>query len=352
MKLTKFFLALPITLFLIGCGKVTKPTTKSNSTTEGTTTGGTTTGGTTTGTPTTTGGGQPTTTNQVTTAHQSSTLNFFCSSSTIKDTLNDYYSNVDVIEATKTTLKDGTVINWVQIPGGNNTNTDQYLAGLNEGLDNNEVDMFSVELDYMYKYINSNYVADLSNVGVDFSKQFKFARDLGKNESGKICASSICFCPGMYAYNLNVAKEVWGNSITTEEIEDKLSTRTKLEAAAEEIKAVDGKYLLSGYSDLIFGYAYNLSSSMWDGDSLIVDKEFFRWAKDMKDYANKGYMKSKSDMYGLWMPDWIDEQGKDNVLLHVSAPWYNISTLPSFRYNNGEEDYDIQNLTDANMRLA
>ena len=355
MKLTKFFLVLPITLFLIGCGKVTKPTTKSNTTGSNTTNGGTTTAA-----PTTTGGGQtttvrPTTTNPVTTAHQSSTINFFCPNSEFKDLVNKYYSNVDVTEATKTTLKDGTVINWVQIPGGSNTDIALYRQGLDEGLSNNDVDMFILEGDYSYNYINSNYVADLTNVGIDFSKQIKYDDIFVKNESGKICGSTYGFNPGVFTYNLNVAKSIWGNDITPAEIEDKFSTKGKFEAAADDVKDVSGKYMLTGTADLWEMYLSNLSSKMWDGDSIVVDKELFRWVKDMKQYNNNGFIKGMNEMYSLWNTEWAEELSKDNVLLHVSTTFFSLYSLPCFRHNDGEynyDDYDIVKMTDVNFRLT
>jgi hypothetical protein len=250
------------------------------------------------------------------------TISFYCWNDEFKTRLNELYPEVKKAEGSKTTLKNGIVINWVQSPNQSAV----YQNSLDVALENNLVDMFCFEADYATKYVKSNYVAKMADLGLTkdgaLKNQYKYTQDIVTNQNGDIVGSSWQGTPGIIVYNEAVAKAVFGDTVTYEQMDAKLSTdfdTFKTTAAAVEDA---GKYTLIGTDDWFRTYQNNLSAKMWDGTNITLDKQLFQWAKDTKEFQEAGYIFSVADGYGLWGEAWGQEQGKDNVLTVFSCPWF------------------------------
>ena len=249
------------------------------------------------------------------------TINFYVWNDEFKTRLNELYPDVEKAEGSKTTLKNGVVINWVQSANQSAV----YQGALDTGLENEMVDMFCFEADYATKYVKSDYVADMGALGIDQSKQYKYTKDIVTNGCGKLVGSSWQATPGIIAYNTKVSKAVFGDNA---DMSAKLNTWEEYLKAAAAVKeksdaTADHSYYMNiGTDDWFRVYQNNLATKMYDGEKVTIDTQLFQWAKDTIDFVNKGYIKSTASTYGLWGEDWGKAQGGDECLCVFSCPWF------------------------------
>jgi len=245
-------------------------------------------------------------------------INFYCWNDEFKTRLNELYPEVKAKEGSKTTLKNGTVINWIQSPNQSAV----YQNSLDVALENNLVDMFCFEADYATKYVKSNYVADMAALGIDQKNQYQYTKDIVTNASGKLVGSSWQATPGIIVYNEAAAKAAFGDTVSYADMDAKLSTdKATFDTAAAAAKE-NGIYMMIGSDDWFRTYQNNLSAKMWDGTNITLDKQLFQWLKDTKEYNEKGYLFSVADGYGLWGEAWGKKQNDDDVLTVFSCPWF------------------------------
>ena len=245
-------------------------------------------------------------------------ISFYCWNDEFKTRLNNLYDQVEKESGNKTYLKDGITIQWVQSPNQSAV----YQSNLDEGLKNKGVDMFCFEADYATKYVKSDYVADMTELGIDQSNQYQYTKDIVTNAAGKIVGSSWQGTPGIIAYNVKVAKAVYGDSVTIEQMDAKLSKDfATFTATAAEVKAA-GKKMMIGPDDWFRTYSNNMEAKMYDGSKISVDKQLFQWAKDTADFNDEGYIMSVASTYGLWGADWGPAQGGETALCVFSCPWF------------------------------
>jgi hypothetical protein len=281
-------------------------------------------------------------------------INFYCWNDEFKTRLNKFYG-IKSENGSTTTLNNGIVIQWTMATNEGSV----YQDTLDIALDNNMVDMYCFEADYATKYVKSEFAIEMEKLGIlgDMKNQYKYTQDIVTNADGKIVGSSWQATPGIIVYNYNVAKAVW-SGISEEAVEEKLSTWDKFQAAAADVKKVDGKYTLIGYACWYRTYGNNLSAQMYDAKkkTITVDKALFDYAKDTRAFADAGYICGTDDDFGLWQGKWNAEMGKDNCLCIFSCPWYTDFCLTGNRVPQYASDADKEKgyayAKDSGLRLA
>ncbi len=341
MKANKLLLALPIFFGLVGCAKTTtkKSTTSSKTTTKQVTTEKKTTAKQTTEKKTTSKKttARQTTTRQTTTEYVSTEkLYIYCWDSSFKDVLDKYYSNVARIDGAKTVLKNGITINWMQL----SNEVSIYQDGLDQALDAGIADIFMYEPFYAKKYVNSEYVVDMEALGVDQSDQFNYTKELSTNNSGKIVGSTWYVCPGVIAYNKKLANMIWPG-VTQQQMEAKLSTYSNFLSSANDVIAAGKKMMIHPFSWYKM-YCSNLDYKMYDGTTLTVDKNLFRWANDSVAMKDKGGFATIDKSEGMWSSKWTSELNDDNVLCYFSTTWANDYVIPSCRSTDDNGDLGLR----------
>ena len=274
----------------------------------------------------------------------STTISFYCWNEEFKTRLNELYPEVKKAEGSKTTLKNGVVINWVQSPNQSAV----YQNSLDVALDNDLVDMFCFEADYATKYVKSNFVADMGELGIKQDNQYKYTKDIVTNASGKIVGSSWQATPGIICYNTTVAKAVFGDSVSHADMETNLNTWDKFVESAAAAKTA-GKKMLIGTDDWFRVYQNNLTAKMFDGKNIAIDKQLFQWVKDTRDFADEEYIFSTSADYGLWKDAWGAKQGDDDCLCVFSCPWFTDFCLTG---NVQPENKESGNYTDLGYKAV
>jgi hypothetical protein len=175
---------------------------------------------------------------------------------------------------------------------------------------------------------------------------------------------------------MNVANAVWGTWEKNAKGEDELKTPVTLEAVAakvgpasatatkeenkehfadtcEEVKAAKkNKFAMIGPDDWYRVYSQNIADKQWDGTNITVAPELFEWVNDTMEAFTKRYIRSVDDDYGLWGAEWGAEQGKDNCLCIFSVPWFTDFCLKGYRFNKGEDEYAIKEMSDVKLKVC
>jgi len=217
-----------------------------------------------------------------------------------------------------------------------------YQDNLDMALENDMVDMFVLEADYATKYVKSEFVIDMSTIGLDTSKQYKYTVDVVTNAAGKVVGSSWQATPGAIVYNEAVAKAVYGADVTVDQMAEKLSTFDKFKTTAAEVKAKSTEsaplYTLIGPDCWFRTYANNLSAKMYDGSKITVDAKLIDWVNDTKEFATNGYIQGVIDDYKLWGGEWAAAMAQDKALCVFTCPWFTDFCLTGNRAKGKDTD--------------
>jgi hypothetical protein len=265
-----------------------------------------------------------------------SQINFYCWNDEFKTRLNAYFggsqdedgtgSKVKSVNGSVTILKSGTKIQWTMYTNEGSV----YQDNLDMALDNDMVDMFVLEADYATKYVKSEFVFDLSTIGLTkelTDKQYQYTVDVVTNAEGKVVGSSWQATPGAIVYNEAVATAVFGAEATYANMSTKLSTsKEEFDKVAKAVKDASTEsaplYTLIGPDCWFRTYENNLSAKMYDGSKITVDANLINWINDTKDYASKGYIQGLTNDYALWGGLWASAMAEDKALCVFTCPWF------------------------------
>ena len=201
-------------------------------------------------------------------------------------------------DGTTSSLKDGTEIHWIINPNQDGVYQDKLDEALNNQLtaaDDDKVDIFAAEIDYVVKYTDADIDAAMPlealgiNPETDLADQFDFTKTVASDQNGVMRASTWQACPGVLVYRRDIANEVFGTD-DPEVIGEKTKDWDAMKAAAEELKA-KGYYTFSCYTDTFRTYSNNISEP-WvaPGETTIkVDQKIIDWVTDSKEWKDAGY---------------------------------------------------------------
>ena len=241
-------------------------------------------------------------------------------------------------DGTVTTLNDGTEIHWVNNPnqdGVYQQKLDEALLNQASAADDDKIDIFLTETDYVYKYTDAemDVAMPLTDIGIDPDKdlpdQYLFTKVTASDENNVQRGSTWQCCPGLLVYRRDIAQEVFGTD-DPDQIGEKVKSWDVLTETAEELKE-KGYYTFASYADTfrLFG---NSISEEWvkpGSDVVRVDQKIMDWIDMSTDWLHLGYfdktvkgqfnddwnkaMGSKSKVFAFLLPAWgIDFNLKDN----------------------------------------
>jgi len=260
--------------------------------------------------------------------------------------VNAVYPEVDEVskDGTVTKLKDGTEIHWIINPnqdGVYQDKLDQALLNQADAADDDKIDMFLAETDYVFKYTDAE--ADVAipltelgiNPGTDLADQYDFTKVIASDENGTQRASTWQCCPGLLVYRRDIAKDVFGTDDPTE-VGEKVKDWATMEATANELKA-KGYCAFASYADTFRLYGNSISQP-WvaSGETVIkVDQKIMDWIRDSKKWKDAGYF--DKTVKGQWNDDWNKSMGsKSKVFAFLFPAWGIDFTLkPNWDGDNG-----------------
>ena len=237
-------------------------------------------------------------------------------------------------DGTSSTLKDGTEIRWIINPNQDGVYQDKLDEALGNQLsasDDDKVDIFAAELDYIVKYTDADIDAAMTleslgiNPDTDLADQYDFTKTVASDQNGVMRASTWQACPGVLVYRRDIAKEVFGTDDPVE-IGKKTADWATMKATAEELKA-KGYYTFSSYADTFRTYSNNMAQE-WvtteNPTTVKVDQILMDWVTDSKEWLDAGYF--DPTVKGQWNSDWYTAMGSSSKVFAFLFPAWGIDT--------------------------
>lgn len=234
-------------------------------------------------------------------------------------------------DGTVTTLKDGTEIHWIVNPnqdGVYQQKLDEALMNQGSASDDDKVDIFLAETDYVFKYTDAeaDVAMPLTDLGIDpdidLSDQYDFTKVIASDVNGVQRASTWQCCPGLLVYRRDIAKEVFGTD-DPEEVGEKVKDWDTMKATAEELKKA-GYFTFSSYADTFRLYGNSISEPWVSTGSTVlkVDQKIMDWVKDSKEWLDAGYL--DKNVKGQWNDDWNKAMGSSSKVFAFLFPAWGI----------------------------
>ncbi len=253
-------------------------------------------------------------------------------------------------DGTVSTLNDGTEIHWVINPnqdGVYQDKLDEALLNQADAEDDDKVDLFAAELDYIVKYTDANVdvAMPLSDLGInpdsDLSEQFAFTKTVASDVNGVQRASTWQACPGVLVYRRDIAKEVFGTDDPVE-IGKKTADWATMKTTAEELKA-KGYYAFSCYADTFRTYGNNIAGPWVEAGSttIKVDQKIIDWVNDSKEWMDAGYF--DPTVTGRWNADWFTAMSSSSKVFAFLFPAWGIDTQMVPNWDGEEGSWAVTN---------
>lgn len=269
-------------------------------------------------------------------ADEGQVINIYSFNDELKTRITAVYSEIESTSAdgTESTLKDGRVIHWIINPnqdGVYQDKLDEALMGQMSAADNDKVDIFAAELDYIVKYTDADIDAAMTleslgiNPSTDLADQYEFTKTVGSDQNGVQRGTTWQACPGVLVYRRDIAKEVFGTDDPVE-IGKKTSDWATMKATAEELKA-KGYYAFSSYADTFRTYSNNMAQewvTLENPNTVKVDQKVMDWVTDSKEWLDAGYF--DPTVKGQWNSDWFTAMSSSSKVFAFLFPAWGIDT--------------------------
>ena len=219
-------------------------------------------------------------------------------------------------------VPEGVTVNWIIVPN----NGGAYQAALDEALlnkadasDDEKVDMFLAEADYIIKYTNSDATQDVKALGVtDFSNAYNYTVQAASDANGCVKGVSFQCCPAALIYRRSIAKDVLGTDDPAE-VQEALSDWDKYAAVAAQAK--EKGYYMTGSEAADYRAFSNNVTSPWvnENNELQFDAQIEAWMAQAEDFAANGY----TLLSDVWAEDNTNQMFADGKTMCFFGPaWY------------------------------
>lgn len=279
-------------------------------------------------------------------------INIYSFNDELRTRITAVYSEIESTseDGTSSTLKDGTEIHWIINPNQDGVYQDKLDEALGNQLtasDNDKVDIFAAELDYIVKYTDADIDAAMTleslgiNPDTDLADQFEFTKTVASDQNGVMRASTWQACPGVLVYRRDIAKEVFGTDDPIE-IGKKTQDWDTMKTTAEELKA-KGYYAFSSYADTFRTYNNSMEEA-WvaPGETVIrVDQKILDWVEDSKEWKEAGYF--DPTVKGQWNSDWFTAMSSSSKVFAFLFPAWGIDTQLKPNWDGEEGAWAVTN---------
>ncbi len=191
-------------------------------------------------------------------------------------------------------------------------------------------DMMLLEVDYVQKYVNSDFLLDVADLGIakaDMANMYDYNVQLGTDGAGATRALFWQATPGSFQLRADLAEQYLGTTDPDELQEKYFGSWDKIVEAAKLVNdASDGKVkLLSGYSDTLRVFLNSARKVGWydKNDVIQVDELMY----DYMELCKTLYADDTTYNTSQWGPDWAAQKDGDGettptVLAYCGCPWY------------------------------
>lgn len=248
-----------------------------------------------------------------TTSDDGTVLNIYAWNEEFKGFFEKYYE-----------VPEGITVNWIINPSDGGVYQDKLDAALEANADaaaEDKVDMFLAEADYILKYVNSDYTADVNAIGVtDTSNSYQYTVDAATSTDGVLKGVSFQCCPSALIYRRSIAKDVLGTDDPAE-VQEALGDWDKFNAVAKDAKDL-GYYMTGSFASTYRVFSNNADAPWVDADNkLTMPKAIEDWIAQTEDFAANDY--TIVDETGIWGDAHTAQMFKSGKTMCFFGPaWY------------------------------
>ena len=219
-------------------------------------------------------------------------------------------------------VPEGVTVNWIITPSDNGAyqeKLDQALLNQENAADDDKVDLFLAEADYIQKYTNSAFTQDVTALGVtDFSNTYEYTVQCASDASGVVKGVSFQCCPAALIYRRSIAQDVLGTDDPVE-VQKALSDWDKFNDVAAQAKAKG--YMMTASESATYRVFSNNADEPWvDADNnLQIPEAMKTWMAQAKEFTDKGYTQTCD----IWSDECTAQMFKDGKTMCYFGPaWY------------------------------
>ena len=225
--------------------------------------------------------------------------------------------------------------------GGSGYYQDKIDALLTDPSNDLYPDMMLLEVGYVQKYVQSDYLMSLADLGIteaDTKDQFAYNIALGSDAAGVQKASFWQATPGCNQVRADLAEKYLGTTDQAELEKTFSSWDSILEAAKTVNEASGGKVkLFSGYDDLKYIYLNGSRKVGWYDDNDVIQMD--EAMAEYMDYAKELYDQDLTFNTTMWGTDWAalkdgDGETSEACIAFSGCPWYTYWCLTDTWNNN------------------
>ena len=214
------------------------------------------------------------------------------------------------------TVPEGYTVEWVITPSDNGGYQDKLDTDL---LNGEQVDMFLAEADYIQKYADSDYTADITAAGVtDFSNAYEYTVKAASDANGVVKGVSFQCCPSALIYRRSIAKDVLGTDDPAE-VQALLDSWEKFEAVADQAKE-KGYYMTASFAETYRPFSNNCTTAWVDEENnLVFDAQNEAWIAQTEKFIEK----EETLTAGIWDQEKNDQMFAEGKTMCFFGPaWY------------------------------
>ena len=260
-----------------------------------------------------------------------------------KSRVENYYPGY--IKTGETTGKIGNVeVKFTITSNQNNAyqnNLDKLLANNSRASADDKVDIFLIEGDSVWKYVDAdaNVALKLSDIGItayDLSDQFKYTQDILTDKNGDVRSSAWRTNPGGIIYNRAIAKAVLGTD-DPEEVQKAVRDWGRYNETAAKMKAAG--YLMTATTDDTYrAYSNNVSAPWVKDNKVTTDSNLKIWADDSKAQVDSG----QTTTGFMWSYEWSEGfKAPGTVFCYFGPAWFYNYSMGNSRTSPGGDDGSI-----------
>ena len=220
------------------------------------------------------------------------------------------------------TVPEGVEVNWVIVPSDNGAYQDALDAALlnqADAADDEKVDMFLAEADYILKYVDSEATQDVTALGVnDFSNAYPYTVQAASDAAGVVKGVSFQCCPSALIYRRSIAEDVLGTS-EPDEVQALLDSWDKFNDVAAVAKE-KGYYMTASFAETYRAFSNNCTTPWVDEDNnLQIDPQIQAWIDQTDEFIKNGYTLTA----GVWDDEKNQQMFADGKTMCFFGPaWY------------------------------
>ena len=225
---------------------------------------------------------------------------------------------------------------------------DGYKKALNQALSNqatasanDKIDLFLLESDYAYKYVDSNYTVDVSDLGItttDTANMYQYTKDVATDPNNRLKALTWQIAPTVFAYRTDIADAVL-HTTDPDEVQSYLSDWTNYKLVASDLKN-KGYKIVASYDETFRLFYNNLTQPLvnnTNGD-VVIDHVLFDFLIHERTCVDNEF----NHNVGQWSLEWQNEQTSSGTTLGTFLPTWGIAfTLPGNAYDVSSGTYRI-----------